>query len=62
MDWRNLAPTLVRQCIMIEGISDHVISPEEIKAYLFELSKVVQMKALRAVNYETQIMVILEAT
>ncbi len=47
MQWRNLAPTLVRQRIMIEGISDHVITPEEIKTYLLELSKVVQMKALR---------------
>ena len=44
--WKNLAPNLVRQRILIEGTTKAIVEPEQIKAYLWELSKVVQMKVL----------------
>lgn len=45
--WKNLAPNLVRQRIMIEGTTEKIVEPEMIKSYLFELSKVVKMKVLQ---------------
>jgi S-adenosylmethionine decarboxylase len=47
MSWKNLAPGLVRQRVIIEGTSDHVITPEEISSYLKELSSVLGMRPLR---------------
>ncbi len=44
--WENLAPTLVRQRMIIEGTSDKIIKPSQIKDYLTELSKVVKMTVL----------------
>ncbi len=47
MSWKNLAPTVVRQRVVIEGVSDHVILPEEICSYLKALSGVLNMRPLR---------------
>lgn len=44
--WKNLAPELSRQRILIEGTTDLIIEPECIIEYLRELSKVVDMKML----------------
>lgn len=44
--WRNLAPNLVRQRIIIECTTPEVVGEEKIKSYLVELSKTVDMKAL----------------
>ncbi len=44
--WKNLAPELVRQRIIIEGTTQKIVEPEEIKKYLLELSKVVDMVVL----------------
>ena len=46
MVWKNLAPDLVRQRIIIEGTTRKIVKPEEIKKYLVALSKVVKMTVL----------------
>ena len=46
MTWKNLAPGLIRQRIIIEGTTNKIVEPEQIKKYLFELSKVVNMVVL----------------
>lgn len=46
MEWKNLAPDLVRQRIIIEGTTEKIVEPEQIKAYLSELAKVVDMDVL----------------
>ncbi len=46
-EWKNLAPELVRQRVIIEGTTDHVVNEEEIIDYLWELSKVVDMRPLQ---------------
>ncbi len=46
MKWKNLAPDLVRQRIIIEGTTKEIVKPEQIKHYLMELSKVVNMTVL----------------
>ena len=46
MKWKNLAPDLVRQRIVIEGTSKKIVEPEAIKDYLQKLSKVVNMVVL----------------
>lgn len=45
--WENIAPNLVRQRIVIEAVTDHCIGPQEIKAYMVALSKVLNMQPLR---------------
>lgn len=45
---RNLAPKLIRQRIIIEAITDHLVKPCEFKDYLVKLSKVVRMRPLSA--------------
>jgi len=44
--WKNLAPDLVRQRIIIEGTTKEIVGIKEIKKYLFELSKIVKMTVL----------------
>lgn len=44
--WKNLAPKLCRQRIIIEAITDHCITPKKFKDYLWKLSKVVGMRPL----------------
>lgn len=46
MEWKNLAPDLVRQRVIIEGTTDKIVEPEEIKRYLDELAKVTKMEKL----------------
>ncbi len=43
---KNLAPTLVRQRIVIEGTTEKVVGMQEIKEYLVALSKEVKMRPL----------------
>jgi hypothetical protein len=45
--WKNLAPELVRQRIIIEGTTKAIVEPEAIRAYLLALSQVVDMKVLQ---------------
>lgn len=42
--WKNLAPSLVRQRVIIEGTTGDIVKPEEIRKYLLELAKVTDME------------------
>jgi len=44
--WRNLAPTLVRQRVIIEGTTEKIVEPEQIKLYLLALADVTKMEVL----------------
>ena len=44
--WKNLAPNLVRQRVIIEGTSEKIILPEQITSYLRELAKITDMEVL----------------
>lgn len=46
MEWRNLAPHLVRQRVIIEGTTEKIVEPEQMKGYLSELAKVAKMEPL----------------
>ncbi len=46
MKWRNLAPALVRQRVIIEGTTQSIVEPEQIKKYLLELAAVTKMEVL----------------
>ncbi len=46
MEWKNLAPDLVRQRVIIEGTTDKIVEPEKIKEYLNELANVCNMDKL----------------
>ena len=46
MKWKNLAPNLVRQRIIIECTTKKIVEPEQIKSYLKELAKVTKMEVL----------------
>ncbi len=45
-EWKNLAPGLVRQRVVIECTTPTLVGPEEIKRYLSELSRLVKMHPL----------------
>ena len=44
--WKNLAPDLVRQRVIIEGTTEKIVEPDQIKSYLLELAKVTNMEVL----------------
>jgi len=44
--WKNLAPNLIRQRVIIEGTSEKIIEPEQIKEYLDKLAEVTKMERL----------------
>ena len=44
--WKNLAPKLVRQRIIIEGTTKNIVEPEQIKSYLLDLANVTKMEVL----------------
>lgn len=44
--WKNLAPDLIRQRLIIEGTTEKIVEPEAIKRYLIELAKVADMEVL----------------
>lgn len=44
--WKNLAPDLVRQRVIIEGTTEKIVEPDQIKAYLIELAKITDMEVL----------------
>ena len=47
-EWRNLAPGLIRQRVVIECTTSKVVGMEEIKDYLVKLSDVLAMRPLSA--------------
>ncbi len=44
--WKNLAPKLVRQRLIIEGTTEKIVSPPQIKKYLLKLADVAKMEVL----------------
>ena len=46
MIWKNLAPGLVRQRVIIEGTTEKIVEPEQIKAYLLALADITKMEVL----------------
>jgi S-adenosylmethionine decarboxylase len=46
MRWKNLAPKLIRQRVIIEGTTKKIVSPEEIKKYLTALAKITDMEVV----------------
>jgi hypothetical protein len=46
MNWKNLAPDLVRQRVIIEGTSEKLIEPKQIEEYLNALAEVTGMEKL----------------
>lgn len=44
--WKNLAPNLIRQRLIIEGTTEKIIEPDGIKEYLLALGKVVEVTVL----------------
>lgn len=45
-EWRNLAPNILRQRLMIEGTTPRIVEPIQIKEYLIELAKISKMEVL----------------
>lgn len=45
-NWKNLAPDLVRQRVIIEGTTEKIVEPEQIKDYLDNLANVTGMEKL----------------
>ncbi len=45
-EWRNLAPLLTRQRVLIEGITLEIVTPSQMEAYLLELAEVAKMEAI----------------
>jgi len=46
-NWKNLAPGLVRQRVIIEGTTEKIIEPKQIEEYLSKLAKVTDMEVLQ---------------
>ncbi|MDO8626662.1 MAG: S-adenosylmethionine decarboxylase [Candidatus Magasanikbacteria bacterium] len=44
--WKNLAPNLIRQRVIIEGTTQKIVEPEEIKKYLLAIAEVCKMEVL----------------
>lgn len=44
--WRNLAPRLYRQRLIIEGTTKEIVKPEQIKSYLEDIAQVTQMEVV----------------
>ena len=44
--WKNLAPNLIRQRVIIEGTTEKIVEPEQIRSYLSELAKITDMEVL----------------
>jgi S-adenosylmethionine/arginine decarboxylase-like enzyme len=45
--WRNLAPNLIRQRVVIEGTTDKLVGPAKISSYLLKLAEVTDMEILQ---------------
>jgi S-adenosylmethionine decarboxylase len=44
--WKNLAPNLIRQRVVIEGTTEKIIEPDQIKEYLLALADITAMEVL----------------
>jgi S-adenosylmethionine decarboxylase len=46
MKWKNLAPNLMRQRVIIEGTTERIVKPGKMKAYLDGLASICDMEKL----------------
>jgi hypothetical protein len=46
LEWKNLAPNLIRQRLIIEGTTDKLVEPEQIADYLTKLADVTDMEVM----------------
>jgi len=46
MIWRDLAPNIIRQRLIIEGTTTKIVVPRQIKRYLLGLAEVTKMQVL----------------
>lgn len=46
MQWRNLAPDLVRQRVIIEATTTEIIKPDQMEKYLVDLAAVAAMEVV----------------
>jgi len=44
--WKNLAPNLIRQQVIIEGTTEKIVEPKQIRSYLHELARITDMEVL----------------
>lgn len=44
--WKNLAPGLTRQRLIIEGTTKNIVEPKQIRSYLLSLAKVAGMQVV----------------
>jgi len=51
--WKNLAPKIVRQRLIIEGTTEKIVEPKKIKTYLLELANVSDMEVLSGPRTDT---------
>ncbi len=51
--WKNIAPNLLRKRIIIEGTTEKIVEPEQIKDYLLKLAEVCEMEVLSAPEAHT---------
>jgi len=45
--WKNLAPNIIRQRLIMEGTTTEIIKPDQIKDYLLKLAEVSKMEVLK---------------
>ncbi|HRZ85817.1 MAG TPA: S-adenosylmethionine decarboxylase [Candidatus Paceibacterota bacterium] len=46
MVWKNLAPNLIRQRVIIELTTDKIVKPVQMKSYLKRLAEITKMEVL----------------
>lgn len=46
MIWKNLAPNIVRQRVIIEGTTEKIVEPAQISDYLLRLAEVTKMEVM----------------
>ena len=44
--WRNLAPGLVRQRVVIEGTTVEIVTPLQMKSYLLKIASIAKMEVI----------------
>ena len=44
--WKNLAPNIIRQRVIIEGTTEKLVEPQQINDYLLKLAEVTEMEVL----------------
>ncbi|MDD9953482.1 MAG: S-adenosylmethionine decarboxylase [Candidatus Woesearchaeota archaeon] len=45
--WKDLAPGLIRQRVIIEGTTREIVKPDLMKSYLLQLAKITGMERMR---------------